>query len=80
LIILDSFSFVDVERPLWREDGSVLFSFCRASPAQPFSDLSPTRLMIIFYCLYFWGSSNLVVQVPVFIYPRNRVTQLYLRA
>jgi hypothetical protein len=26
---LDSFRFVDVGRPLWREVGSVLFSFCR---------------------------------------------------
>jgi hypothetical protein len=29
---LDSFGLVDVGRPLWREVGSVLFSFCRASP------------------------------------------------
>jgi hypothetical protein len=36
----------------------VIFSFCRASPAQPFSDLSPTGLMSIFYCLYFWDSPN----------------------
>jgi hypothetical protein len=49
----DSFGFVDVGRPLWREVGSVVYSFCRASPAQPFSDLSPTGLMSIFYCLYF---------------------------
>jgi hypothetical protein len=41
-------------RPLWREVGSVWLSFCRASPAQPFSDLSPTVLMSIVYCLYFW--------------------------
>jgi hypothetical protein len=44
---LDSFGFVDVGRPLWREVGSVLFSFCQASPVQPFSDLSPTGLMSI---------------------------------
>jgi hypothetical protein len=30
-----------VGRPLWREVGSVHFGFCRASPAQPFSDMSP---------------------------------------
>jgi hypothetical protein len=47
---LDSFGFVDVGRPLWREDESVLFSFCRASPAQPFSDLSPTGLMRTVNC------------------------------
>jgi hypothetical protein len=39
LLFLDSFGFVDVGRPLWREVGSVLFSFCRASPGQPLSDL-----------------------------------------
>jgi hypothetical protein len=50
----DSFGSVDVGRHLWREVGSVLFSFCRASPAQPFSDLSPTALMSIVSCFYFW--------------------------
>jgi hypothetical protein len=55
----DSFGFVDVGRPLWREVGSVPFSFCRASAAEPFSDLNPTGLMSIFYCLYFWDSPNL---------------------
>jgi hypothetical protein len=49
---LDSFGFVDVGLPLWREVGSVLFSFYRASPAQPFSDLSPTGLISIVYCVY----------------------------
>jgi hypothetical protein len=59
IIFLDSFGFVDVGRPLWREVGFVLFSFCRESPAQPFSDLSPTGLMNIFYFLCFWDSPNL---------------------
>jgi hypothetical protein len=54
LIILGSYGFVDVGRPLWREVGSVVFSFCWVSPEQPFSDLSPTALMSIVYCLYFW--------------------------
>jgi hypothetical protein len=57
----DSFGFIDAEV------GPVLFSFCRASPAQPFSDLSPTGLMSIVYCLYFWDSLNQEGQVPVFI-------------
>jgi hypothetical protein len=39
--------------PLWREVGSLVFSFCRASSARPFSDLRPTGLMSIFYCLNF---------------------------
>jgi hypothetical protein len=66
-----------VGRPLWREVGCVLFIFCRASPAQPFSALSPTGLMSIFYCLYFWDSPNLEGQVPVFISLRNKEAQLY---
>jgi hypothetical protein len=69
-LFLDSCLFVDVGRPLWREVGSVVFSFCRASPAQSFSDLSPMGLTSIFYCLYFSDSSNLEGQAPVFISPR----------
>jgi hypothetical protein len=61
------------------ESGVTVFSFCRASPAQPFSDPSPTGLMSIVYCLYFLDSPNLEGQVPVFISPRNRLAQLYLR-
>jgi hypothetical protein len=69
-----------VGRPLWRQVRSVFFSSYRASPAQPFSSLSPTGLMTIFHCLYFWDSPNLEGHVPVFISPRNRVAQLYPRA
>jgi hypothetical protein len=69
-----------VGRPLWRVVGSVVFSFCRTSPAQPFSDLSPTGLMSKFYCLYFWDSPNLEGQVPIFISRRNRLAQLHPRA
>jgi hypothetical protein len=74
-----SFRIIDVGRPLWREVGSVLFSFCRASPAQSFSDLSPTGLMSRVYCRYFWNSPNQEGQVLVFISPRSRVAQLYLQ-
>jgi hypothetical protein len=51
------------------------FQFLLVWPAQPFS--GPKGLISIFYCLYFCDSPNLEVQVPVFISPRNRVTQLY---
>jgi hypothetical protein len=43
---LDSCGFVDVGRPLWQEVGSVVLNFCQASPAQPFSDLSPTEVEV----------------------------------
>jgi hypothetical protein len=52
-LFLDSCWFDDVGRPLWRDVWSVVFSLCRVSPAQPLSDLSPTGLTNIFYCLYF---------------------------
>jgi hypothetical protein len=65
-LLLNNCRFIDVGRPLWREVGSVVFSFCRASPAQPFSDLRPTGLTSIFYCLYFWDSPNLEGEVPFF--------------
>jgi hypothetical protein len=34
LMLSDSCGFVDAERPLWREVGSVVYSCCWASPAQ----------------------------------------------
>jgi hypothetical protein len=37
----DSCAFVDVERSLWREDGSVIYKGCWSSPAQSFSGPSP---------------------------------------
>jgi hypothetical protein len=54
-----------------------VFRFCWALPARPFSGLSPTGLMSICYCLYFLDSPNLEIQVPAFISPRKRVTQLH---
>jgi hypothetical protein len=52
---------------------------CWPSPAQSFSDLSTVELMTIFYSLRF-KTPNLGVQVSIFIYPRNRVAQLYPQA
>jgi hypothetical protein len=40
-------------RPLWREDGSVVYNCCWPSPAQSFSGPSPFELTTIFYCLRF---------------------------
>jgi hypothetical protein len=42
-----------VERPLWREDGSVFCTCCWPLPAQSFSGPSPLVLATIFYCLRF---------------------------
>jgi hypothetical protein len=50
IIFLDTYGFVVVRSPFWREVGSVVFSSCSASPTQSFSGLSLTGLMSIFYC------------------------------
>jgi hypothetical protein len=39
-----------MQRPLWREDGSVVYNCCWPSPAQAFLGPSPAGLMTIFYC------------------------------
>jgi hypothetical protein len=51
LFLSDSWGFVDVGRPLWREDGSVVYHCGWSSPAHSFSGPSPVGLMTIFYCL-----------------------------
>jgi hypothetical protein len=55
--------------PLWREDGSVVYNCCWASPAQSFSDLGPTGLTTTFYCLRFetpptWRARSLSFYPP----------------
>jgi hypothetical protein len=42
---------VELGRPLWREDGSVVYNCCWPSPAQSFSSRSPVGLVAMFYCL-----------------------------
>jgi hypothetical protein len=75
LLLSDICALHVVGRPLWREDGSVIYSYNLLSLSGP----SPAELMTTFYCLI-WDSPNLEGQVPVFISPRNRGAQLYPRA
>jgi hypothetical protein len=77
----DICEFLDVERPLWREDGSVIYCTIASGPRQSSHSWVevPQNSTIIFYCLI-WDSPNLEGQVPVFISPRNRVAQLYPQA
>jgi hypothetical protein len=49
LWLWDSCCFLDVGRPLWREDGSVVYNCCWSSSTQSFSGPSPAGLMTIFY-------------------------------
>jgi hypothetical protein len=51
--LLPSDRFVDVGRPLWRENGSVVYNCCCSSPQQTFSSPSPEGLRTIFYSLGF---------------------------
>jgi hypothetical protein len=48
-----SYRFVDVGLSLWREDRSVIYNFCWASPAESFSGPTPVGFTTIFYCLRF---------------------------
>jgi hypothetical protein len=57
----------------------LLYSCFLALPEQSLLGRSTAELTAIFYCLI-WDSPNLEGQVPVFIFPRNRVAQLYPRA
>jgi hypothetical protein len=53
LYFSESCGFVDLERPLWREAGSVVYNSCWPSPAKSFSGPSPVGLVAIFYCFRF---------------------------
>jgi hypothetical protein len=53
LLLSDSCGFVDLGRPLWREDGPAVCNCYWSSPAQSFSGPSPIGLVAIFYCLRF---------------------------
>jgi hypothetical protein len=68
--------FLDVGRPLWREEGSIIFSYnCYwVLPEQSLSGPSPSELTTIFYCLL-WDFPILEGQIPVFISPRNRAAK-----
>jgi hypothetical protein len=58
---------------------NLLYNCFWTLPEQSLLSRSPAALTAIFYCLI-WDSPNLEGQVPVFIFPRNRVVQLYPRA
>jgi hypothetical protein len=53
LVLSDSCGFVDVERSVWRENGSAGYNCCWSSPVQSFLGPSPAGLVNIFYCLRF---------------------------
>jgi hypothetical protein len=75
----DNFGFLDVEHPLWREDGSVicLYNCFWDLPEQSLWGQSPTELRP-YFTVSFEDSPNLEGQVPIYTSPRNRVAKLYL--
>jgi hypothetical protein len=71
--------YVSQLRVSWCWAPSLTREWVRVLPQHSLSGPSPAELTIIFYC-FIWESPNLERQVPVFIFPRNRVAQLYSRA
>jgi hypothetical protein len=64
---------VDVGRPLWQENGSVVYNCCWSSPAQSFFGPSPNGLMTKILLSQIRESPNLEGQVPVHKSPGNKV-------
>jgi hypothetical protein len=73
--------FLDVGHPLWREDGSVIYSynFFWVLPEQSLSGPIPQNSRP-YFIISFETPPNLEGQIPVFISPRKWVAQLYPRA
>jgi hypothetical protein len=65
--------FLDVGRPLWRGDGSIIYLYnCFWDlPEQSPSDPNPAELTTIFYCLI-WDSSNLEGHVQYLYLPQEQ--------
>jgi hypothetical protein len=80
IFITDSCGFVDVERSLWRENGSAVYNCCWSSPAQSFLGPSPAGLVTTFYCLRFETPPTWRAGFPYLYPPSNRVAQLYSQA
>jgi hypothetical protein len=58
----------------------LVYNYCCHSPAQSFSSPSQLGLITIFYCLRFATPPIWRGRSPVFVFPRNRVAQLYPKA
>jgi hypothetical protein len=72
----DTCDFYIFSPPIWREDGSVIYSWCWFSPAQSFSILINAGLTWLI-SLNFESPLNLEGQVPVFTSPRKVVAEKY---
>jgi hypothetical protein len=70
-LLSHSCGFVDVRRPLWREDGSVVYNCWWASIAQSFSGNNPVGLLTIFYCLRFEAPPTWRARSP-YLHPQEQ--------
>jgi hypothetical protein len=68
LLLSDSCGFVYLRRPLWREDGSIIYNCYWPSPAKSFSGSSPAGLMNILYCVRFETPSTWTARSQ-YLYP-----------
>jgi hypothetical protein len=75
-ITSDSWGFVDLGRPLCREDVSVVYNCCWVSPAQPFSGTGRAGLMTILYCLRFETPPTWKARFP-YLYPPGTGWPIY---
>jgi hypothetical protein len=71
LLLSDICWFFYIRRPLWREDGSVVYNCYWSSPAQSFSGSSSAGFMIIFYCLRFETFPTWRARSP-YLYPEEQ--------
>jgi hypothetical protein len=67
-LLSDSCGFVDVGRPLWREDGFVFYKYCCPLLRKSISGPSPAGLMPIFYWLRFETPRTWRARSP-YLYP-----------
>jgi hypothetical protein len=58
----------------------VIYCCCLVSPAQSLSGLSSSGHKIVFYCPNFRDPPTWRARFPVYLSPRDRVTQLHFRA
>jgi hypothetical protein len=77
LLLSDSCGFVHVVRPLWREDGSVVYNCCWFSTAQLFSGPSPAGFVTTFYCHRFETHLISKARSP-YLYPPGTGWQNYI--
>jgi hypothetical protein len=74
---LDYWSFFILLRPLWREDGSIIYCTIDSGPCQNSHSRIQVHQNSRPYIAVSFDSPNLEGQVPVFISPRNTVAQLH---